>query len=77
MIVAVSFAEPIWASGHRAAPKAGHMTAVAPPARSRRILLALQGPSTHARGDSYGQTEHVPFYGELAVSETDRTTQTT
>jgi hypothetical protein len=30
IIVVVSFAEPIWASGHRVASKAEHMTAVAP-----------------------------------------------
>ena len=48
MIVVVSFAEPIWASGHGAAPKAGHMTAVAPSVKTYTSPLAPQGPSTHA-----------------------------
>ncbi len=48
-IVVVSFAEPIWASGHGAASKAGHMTAIASYIRSRSFPLASQGSSTHAR----------------------------
>ncbi len=43
MIVVVSFAEPIWASGHRAASKAGHMTAVAPPPDPAEYLLHSRG----------------------------------
>ncbi len=38
------FAEPIWASGQRAASKAGHMTAVAPLVRSCSRTLAPKGP---------------------------------
>ncbi len=42
--VVVSFAEPIWASGHRAASKAGHMTAFAPLAKSSSRPLAPEVP---------------------------------
>ena len=38
------FAKPIWASGHQAASKAGHMTAVAPLVRSCNLPLAPKGP---------------------------------
>jgi hypothetical protein len=37
------FAEPIWASGHHAASKAGHMTAVAPPSNSAALPLHPRG----------------------------------
>ncbi len=37
------FAEPIWASGHHAASKAGHMTAVAPPSNSVALPLHPRG----------------------------------
>jgi len=43
LIVVVSFAEPIWASGHDAALKAGHMTAVAPPMKSSSKILHSRG----------------------------------
>jgi nitrate/nitrite transport system permease protein len=45
------FAEPIWASGHRAASQAGHMTAIAPLVRSCSRPLAPKGPSTHGTND--------------------------
>jgi len=43
LIVVVSFAEPIWASGHDAASKAEHMTAVAPPIKSSSRPLHPRG----------------------------------
>jgi len=43
LIVVVSFAEPIWASGHRAALRAEHMIAVAPPMKSSSKTLHSRG----------------------------------
>src|SRR5450759_4148365 len=45
-VVWMSLADPIWASGHRLASKAGHMTAFEPWPMSRKPLEPY-GPSTH------------------------------
>ena len=49
LIVMVSFAEPIWASGHRAASTGRTHDRRRTAIKFCRIPLALQGPSTHAR----------------------------
>ena len=61
MSVVVSFAEPIWASGHYAASKAGHMTAVAPLVRTRSLPLAPKGSSTHASRYTYAALDPAYF----------------
>ena len=69
MRVVVSFAEPIWASGQRAASKAGHMTAVASLVRSCSLPLAPKGPSTHASRYSYvapDSMQHVRVWLKVA-----------
>jgi len=52
LIVVVSFAEPIWASGHDAALKVEHMTAVAPPMKSSSKTLHSRG-RPHMRVGAY------------------------
>jgi hypothetical protein len=39
----MSFADPIWASGHAAAQQAGHMTAFEPPLNLAQSYLNLTG----------------------------------
>lgn len=60
LIVVVSFAEPIWASGHDAALKAEHMTAVAPPMKSSSKTLHPKG---RLHEDIDGVTGAMPKYG--------------
>ena len=72
MIVVVSFAEPIWASGHRAASKAEHMTAIAPLVRLYSLPLASKGSSPHAiqllsltsqpAGDYFMVADHLAYH---------------
>src|ERR1700761_7633841 len=48
-VVVVSFAEPIWASGHRAASTGRTHDRRRTAHQSRSFPLAFGGPSTHAR----------------------------
>jgi hypothetical protein len=43
-VVWMAFAEPIWASGHGLASKAGHMTAFEPKPMACETYLNLTGP---------------------------------
>jgi len=57
LIVVVSFAEPIWASGHDAALKAEHMTAVAPSMKSSSKTLHPRG-RPHMRVEAFIIARH-------------------